>query len=96
MDRVTMSVNGAHYMLAQGQDPDRIKDEVTAAARDGAEFVTVSVFGNRSVDVLVTPGVPITFESEAVDFDPRDDGDPATPFETDDASDVDLEHWPWP
>jgi len=48
------------------------------------------------VDVLVTPGVPITFESETVDFDPRDNGDPATPFEMDDTSDADLEHWPWP
>ena len=66
-----MSVNGAPYMLAQGQDPEQIKNDVVAAARDGAEFVTVSVFGNRSLDVLVTPGVPITFESETVDFDPR-------------------------
>jgi hypothetical protein len=92
MERVTMSVNGTPYMLAQGQNAEEIKNDVAAAARDGAEFITVSVFGNRSLDVLVTPGVPITFESESVDFDPRDDGDLNTPFDTSDFDDYHLGH----
>jgi len=92
MEQVTMSVNGAPYILAQGQDPEQIKNDVVAAARDGAEFVTVSVFGNRSLDVLVTPGVPITFESETVDFDPHDDGDLDSQFFTSDLDDYQLEH----
>jgi hypothetical protein len=94
MERVTMSVNGTPYMLAQGQNAQQIKNDVAAAARDGAEFITVSVFGNRSLDVLVTPGVPITFESESesVDFDARDDGDLNTPFDTSDFDDYHLGH----
>jgi hypothetical protein len=92
MERVTMSVNGAPYMLAQGQDPEQIKNDVVAAARDGAGFVTVSVFGNRSLDVLVTPGVPITFESETVDFDPRNNGDVESQFFTTDLDDYQLGH----
>lgn len=92
MERVTMSVNGAPYMLAQGQDPEQIKNDVVAAARDGADFITVSVFGNRSLDVLVTPGVPITFESETVDFDPHDDGDLDSTFFTTDLDGYQLGH----
>ena len=87
-----MSVNGAPYMLAQGQDPEQIKNDVVAAARDGADFVTVSVFGNRSLDVLVTPGVPITFESETMDFDPHDDGDLDSTFVTTDLDGYQLGH----
>lgn len=92
MERVTMRVNGAPFMLAQGQGPERIKNDVVAAARDGAEFVTVSLFGNRSLDVLVTPGVSVTFESETVDFDPRDDGDLDSQFFTTDLDDYQLGH----
>lgn len=73
-----MSVNGFHYMLAQNQDPALVKAEIAAAARDGVKFVTVSVFGRKSVDVLVTPSVTITFETETTHFDSEEDEDRST------------------
>ncbi|WP_159085041.1 hypothetical protein [Planctomonas deserti] len=80
MERITMHVDGASHLLAQGQDPESIKGAVVQAARDGADMVRVTVVGNRELDVLVTPGIPITFESETVADDPRDDGDLRSPF----------------
>jgi DhnA family fructose-bisphosphate aldolase class Ia len=81
MERITMHVDGASHQLAQGQDPDTIKRAVVQAARDGADMVKVTVVGNRELDVLVTPGIPITFESETVSHDARDDGDLTSPFD---------------
>lgn len=81
MKRVTMNVDGTSYALAQGQDTAAIKEEVVRAARDGAGLVTVTLYGNRALDVVVTPGVPITFETEEVRAEIRNDGDLHTPFE---------------
>lgn len=76
-----MQIDGTAHLLAQGQDLNRIKGDVVAAAQDGAEMVTVTVVGNRTLDVLVTPGVPITFEAETVPDDDRDNGDLDAPFD---------------
>ncbi|KQR65767.1 hypothetical protein [Frigoribacterium sp. Leaf172] len=91
MDQITMSVNGALYVLTPGQDLEQIKRDVAAAARDGADFATVSIFGNRTLSVLVAPGVQITLQSETVDIDHRSDEDLIAPFET---SNFDDYH-PW-
>ena len=44
-------------------------------------MVSVTLVGNRVLDVLVTPGIPIAFESEAVPEDVRDDDDLGVPFD---------------
>jgi hypothetical protein len=82
MRRVTMQIDRKTYALAQGQDTDAIEQKVVEAARDGADMVTVTLVGNRELDILVSPGVPITFESEDVAEDDRDDGDLAAPFDS--------------
>jgi hypothetical protein len=81
MERITMRVDGEAHLLAQNQDRESIAEEIVQADRDGAGVVTVTVVGNRTLDVVVTPGVPITFESETVPEDDRDDGDLEAPFE---------------
>jgi hypothetical protein len=81
MERITMRVDGEAHQLAQNQDRESIADAVVQADRDGAGVVTVTVVGNRILDVVVTPGVPITFESETVPDDDRDDGDLEAPFD---------------
>lgn len=81
MERITMHVDGVPHDLAQGQDISRVKAAVVQAARDGADLVTVTPVGNRVLDVLVTPGNSIAFESVAVLEDVRDDDDPGAPFD---------------
>jgi hypothetical protein len=81
MERITMRVDGEAHLLAQNQDRETIAEAVVQADRDGAGIVTFTVVGNRTLDVVVTPGVPITFESETVPEDDRDDGDLKAPFE---------------
>lgn len=51
----------------------------------------MTLYGNRTLDVVVTPGVPITFETEEVPDDSRDDGDLDGPFDV-----PDLEYDPDP
>jgi hypothetical protein len=82
MERVTISVNGVSHMLSQGQDIAKIKNDILTTVRGGGGFVNVTVFGNRSLDILVTPGLSLTVESETVDFDPRDDGNLDAHFDT--------------
>ncbi|PZE86984.1 hypothetical protein [Curtobacterium sp. MCBD17_032] len=79
-----MTVDGTAHPLAQGQDLHTLEAAVVAADRAGADLVTVTLYGNRSLDVVVTPGVPITFEVEDVPDDDRDDGDLDNPFDVPD------------
>jgi hypothetical protein len=90
VQRITMNVDGTSYALAQGQEVAAIESAVLEAARSGADVVSVVLYGNRALDVVVTPGVPITFESEDVPGDARDDGDLVAPFEVPDL-DYDLD-----
>jgi hypothetical protein len=84
VQRITMNVDGTSYALAQGQNASVIESAVVDAARSEADVVSVVLYGNRALDVIVTPGVPITFESEEVPEDPRDNGDVVAPFEVPD------------
>jgi hypothetical protein len=88
-----MRVDGKPYLLAQGQDVEEVKNAIVQATRSGGDFVTVTEFGNRSLDVLVTVGVPVTLESETVAFDPQDDGDLEAPFVVSNFDDVFFDHW---
>jgi hypothetical protein len=90
MKRTTMRIDGTAYALAQGQDIDAVKQAVVQAARAGGDLVTVTVVGNRSLDVLVTAGVPVTFESEDVAQEDLDDGDLTAPFVTGNMDDYAL------
>jgi hypothetical protein len=88
MRRTTMQITGRDYLLAQGQDVDALKEHVLAALRDGAGIITATLVGNRELDILISPGVPITFQAEEVPDDARDDGDLASPYDT-----LDYDHW---
>jgi len=81
MERITMHVDGVPHDLAQGQDISQVKEAVVQAAQDGAGMVSVTLVGNRVLDVLVTPGIPIAFESEAVPEDVRNEDDLGVPFD---------------
>jgi predicted RNase H-like nuclease len=81
MQRTTMQVGGKSYLLAQGQNVDDVQQAAVDAAKQGAGVVKVTVLGNRELGIVVTPGVPIIFESEIVPDEARDDGNLGAPFE---------------
>jgi hypothetical protein len=90
VQRIIMNIDGTTYYLAQGQNIATIEDAIVAADREGGEVVKVTLYGNRNLDVVATPGVPITFEIEEVPDEDRDDGDLESPFDIPDY--YDLEH----
>jgi hypothetical protein len=89
MRRTTMQVNGRDYLLAQDQDVDAIKQAVLDALRDGGGMITTTLVGNRELDILFGTGIAITFQTEEVPDDDRDDGDLSSPFEI-----PEYDQWP--
>jgi hypothetical protein len=88
MRRITMQINSLDYLLAQGQDVDAIQQHILTALRHGAGIITTTLVGNRELDILISPGVAITFQTEEVPEDDRDDGDLTSPFEA-----PGYDHW---
>ncbi|ALD14383.1 hypothetical protein [Clavibacter capsici] len=82
--RTTMHVGDQSYTLARGQDTVAVTDATIGAARAGAGLVavTVTVYGNRAVEILITSAVPVSFETGRAASNDRDDGDLDTPFDT--------------
>jgi hypothetical protein len=81
MRRTTMHINGRDYLLAQDQNVDVLKPSVLDALRDGGGSITTTLVGNRELDILLGTGIAITFQSEEVPDDDRDDGDLTSPIE---------------
>ncbi|MCS5714919.1 hypothetical protein NVV95_10180 [Herbiconiux sp. CPCC 205716] len=81
MERITITVSDTPHPLAQGQEVQAIQDAALRAVREGGDIVTVTLYGNRELAILVSPGVPITFEVADVPDERRDDGDLDSPFE---------------
>jgi hypothetical protein len=73
-------VSDTSHPLAQGQDIEFIEAAALTAVRDGGDIVKVTLYGNRELAILVSPGVPITFVVTEVPEEPRDDGDLESPF----------------
>ncbi|HEY8589134.1 MAG TPA: hypothetical protein VIL55_06255 [Naasia sp.] len=86
MLRTRVRVHDTTFYLAQGRDPEELKANIVEAAKAGAGFVSFVELGNRTVSVLVTPGVTIVFEQEEVEPDARDDGDLRFPFDAPDGA----------
>jgi hypothetical protein len=81
MQRITITVSDTPHALAQGQSIDDIERRALEAVRAGGDIVRVTLYGNRELAVLVSPGVPITFEVQDVPEELRDDGDLDSPFD---------------
>ena len=80
MVRAQAAIDDAVYLLAQGQDLERLKRRIEEGARSGGIFVEFTVVGNREVSVLVTSRTRVVFSVETVPFDERDSGDQDAPF----------------
>jgi hypothetical protein len=81
MQRITITVSDTPHPLAQDQSIDVIEAAALDAVRRGGDIVRVTLYGNRQLAILVSPGVPITFEVAEVPDEDRDDGDLDSPFE---------------
>lgn len=80
MVRTQVVVNDAGFYLAQGQDLEKLKEEIEDAAKSGGKFVDFVIVGNRVASVLITFGTQVVMSVETVQFDPRDTGDDTDPF----------------
>jgi hypothetical protein len=80
MVRTEIAIDGAVYLLAQGQDLPDLRRRIETAARAGGKFVEFGVVGNREVSVLISSGTQAVFSAQTVQFDARDTGDLDEPF----------------
>lgn len=80
MVRTQIAVNDVDFFLAQGQDVDRIKEEIVSAAQGGGRFVDFVVVGNRSVSVFISTGSQVVISVDSVQVDHRDTGDDTAPY----------------
>lgn len=81
MQRIIVTVSDTAHPLAHDQSIEVIEAAALAAVRSGGDIVKVTLYGNRELSILVSPGVPITFVVVEVPDEPRDDGDLDSPFE---------------
>ncbi|KAA9085556.1 hypothetical protein F6B42_12245 [Microbacterium radiodurans] len=82
MVRSSIAIDDSVFPLAQGDVVDELVLKIEDAVRLGGRFVRFTVVGNRTVRALITPHSRVIISVEAVQFDPRDDGDLDRPFGT--------------
>lgn len=63
MLRTTLRIDGQVFLLSDGTDIPALKQDILAAVQAGAAFVNFDTHGNESVSVLMTPNIPVQFES---------------------------------
>jgi hypothetical protein len=56
---VRIRIGGKMFVLRDGQDPEKLKSEVVAAARSGADFVDFETAEGVAVSALITPHVVV-------------------------------------
>ncbi|GAA1002171.1 hypothetical protein [Subtercola frigoramans] len=56
-------VDGQTFILTAGQDVSALKDSIVGALKDGAGFVEFETVGRGIVAVLITPNLPVRFET---------------------------------
>ena len=72
--------DGTGFLLAQDQDVGDLRHRIEDATKTSGTFVHLTVVGNRSVSVLVTPHSHVTISVATVAYDSRDTGDLDSPF----------------
>ncbi|MFJ4223494.1 hypothetical protein [Microbacterium sp. NPDC089695] len=80
MIRTEVTVDGTSFLLSQDQKVEDLRRRIEAAVETAGVFVDMTVVGNRSVSVLVTPRTHVTISVATVAFDPRDTGDLDLPY----------------
>jgi hypothetical protein len=55
--------DGQTFLLDPSQEVEDSKRSIVAAVRDGADFVDFVTIGHGTISLLVTPNVPVRFET---------------------------------
>jgi hypothetical protein len=67
MQRTTLTIGGRDYLLAQGVNVDELTQTATNAIKDGGGVLLFAAAGDRSVSIIISPGVPVTLETLEVE-----------------------------
>lgn len=88
MQRTTITIDGTRFDLAQHGDIPALKRAITDTFPASGGFIDLTVVGNRTVSVLVSPALSIMLESADVPDDSRDTGNLAAPYDELDSFEV--------
>ncbi|MFJ4172527.1 hypothetical protein [Microbacterium sp. NPDC089696] len=80
MIRTEVTIDGASFLLSQDQAVEDLRRRIEEAVETAGTFVDMTVVGNRSVSVLITPRTHVTISVATVAFDARDTGDLEFPY----------------
>lgn len=80
MIRTEVTIDGASFLLSQDQAVEDLRRRIEDAVQTPGTFVDMTVVGNRSVSVLITPRTHVTISVSTVAFDSRDTGDLEFPY----------------
>jgi hypothetical protein len=69
MERTTMHIGDRSYILAQDHNADALRQQLLSAVQAGGGWVQVELITGRALDVLVSPGITITTETETFEPD---------------------------
>jgi hypothetical protein len=72
MKRHTITIGSTCYVLGPGQAVEELLERMVDAVVGGGGFVDFTAYANRHVWVLVSPGLPVTFEEVEVEVDEED------------------------
>lgn len=75
----TLTIGERRFRLTQTADLLVLEDELVTAVRAGGGIVPIPASGSQSVRALVTPGLPVLFESS-------EESEPGIPHFEDDIS----------
>jgi len=59
----SISVGRASYEIDPEVDVTALQAEIESAVQSGGRFVRIGLLRGRSLEILVSPGLPVTFES---------------------------------
>lgn len=83
MERTSVAVDGADFLLAQDQDVAELRSRIEEAAATPGRFVDFVIVGNQAMSVLITATSRVSISTDKVQYDARDTGDLLFPYEDD-------------
>lgn len=63
MNIIQARIDGQRFFLSEDHDLTALKQQIVTAVREGADFVEFESIGRGSISVLITPTIPVRFET---------------------------------
>jgi hypothetical protein len=83
MRRTTLTVGGRAFVLDPDQDVDQLQAAAVNAVKAGGATVDFGPVGSRMLSVVLSPGVPVFFETVEYEEDRAEIDRSAHPFDID-------------